>query len=86
MIVDIVLKVNRCKTTADRSNLNKSDALIFHITNLWQKPRDIPRTRLPHQKYVFFQRESPVHTHIRLSKYNKFFNVMMTYTRDSDVR
>lgn len=76
-----------CFTTSDRQWINESDAIIFHARDL--NPDDLPPPawRLPHQLYVFYNYESPVHTDLPGLKmyFDNFFNVTFTYRRDSDI-
>ncbi|XP_057378832.1 alpha-(1,3)-fucosyltransferase C-like [Daphnia carinata] len=77
-----------CLMTMDRSLVNESDAIIFHIRDL--NPNDLPPAgwRRPHQHYIFFFYESPMHTDmakLRLPVFQHFFNRTMTYRRDSDI-
>ena len=44
-------KVTNCWATDDRSQLNGSDAVIFHAGDF--KTNDLPAHRLPSQRYVF---------------------------------
>lgn len=76
-----------CFTTNDRKFINQSDAIIFHARDL--NPDDLPPAswRLPHQVYVFFLLESPIHTDLDLLRkyFVGYFNLTMTYRRDSDI-
>ncbi|EFX84186.1 hypothetical protein DAPPUDRAFT_4136, partial [Daphnia pulex] len=76
-----------CWTTTDRGLLNRSQAVIFHARDL--DPDDLPPPgwRRPHQQFIFFNYESPVHTDLAKLRlyFNHYFNRTMTYRRDSDV-
>jgi hypothetical protein len=73
---------HQCIYTNDRSRLSDADALIFH-------PRDpmnqLPSIRHSHQYYIFFLSESPYHTGDLSRLPAGFFNLTMTYRRDSDI-
>ncbi|CAH1795949.1 unnamed protein product [Owenia fusiformis] len=76
---------NQCRITHDRSLLESSDAVLFHITQLGQ---DKPKIRFPHQRWVFFQMESAGFQYYPIVEYknwNGLFNWTMTYRRDSDI-
>ncbi|CAH1792543.1 unnamed protein product [Owenia fusiformis] len=74
---------NQCSVTHDRNLLESSDAVLFHTTALG---RDKPKIRLPHQRWVFFQMESPNNLHnLEYKNWNGLFNWTMTYRRDSDI-
>jgi hypothetical protein len=51
-----------CLTTTDRGLLNDSDAVIFHGRDLHVEDLPPPGWRRPHQVFIFFLLESPVHT------------------------
>ena len=73
-----------CVGTADRSLLLKADAVLIHGLRL--KMTDLPKKRLPHQRYVFVIRESPQSTsRLPLKALDDFFNLTMTYSRSADV-
>lgn len=76
-------QTSSCFTTNDRNLLNQSDAVIFHIRNT--DLEDLPQTRLPHQRWIFFLQESPQHTPNILSSLPNFFNWTMTYRLDSTI-
>ncbi|EDO43404.1 predicted protein, partial [Nematostella vectensis] len=76
-----------CDFTCDRKYLNDSDAVLFHgrdMTPLLEMRR-MMKLKLPHQRWVFFIRENPIHTYLNLQQYNGLFNWTMTYKRDSDI-
>jgi hypothetical protein len=53
----------------------------------------VPKERFSHQKYIYFNSESPPHTYPLLSLHanntalnmKEFFNLTMTYRKDSDI-
>ena len=84
--------VTNCRTTSDRSLFNESDAVIFHA--LQYQLKDLPKYRLPHQRFVFFLYETIPNTTIpcigkclppHIVKYPHYFNWTMTHRRDSDI-
>lgn len=80
-------KVTNCWATNDRSELNQSDAIIFHGVDF--KADDLPDHRSPRQRYIFFNFETLVSKRNKMSifssKTNHYFNWTMTHRRDSDV-
>ena len=85
-------EVNNCIATSDRSLLNETDAVIFHV--LQHKMKDLPPYRLPQQRYVMFLYEtipnSTVHCEGKcfpphIYKLRNYFNWTMTHRRDSDI-
>lgn len=74
-----------CLLTNNRSMVNESDAVVFHIRDLnW---KDLPNQKLQNQHYVFFNWESPYHTGGDFSTdwQKSYFDLTMTYRRDSDI-
>ena len=81
--------VTNCWATADRSDLNRSDAIIFHV-NLNFNESDLPEYRFQNQRYVMYHMEAhPVGRGLVPSSGLKvaphFYNWTMTHRRDSDV-
>ena len=74
-------QVPNCEMTNDKSLLNNSDAIIFHIPDL-KSPNELPVDRQEHQKWVLMN-ESPMPTN--LGQFNGTFNITMTYRIDSEV-
>ncbi|CAN8006880.1 unnamed protein product, partial [Ixodes hexagonus] len=73
-----------CYVTNDRSLLNQSEAVVFHVRD-W-RVEDLPSVRTPSQKWVWAIWESPEHTFFyEYHKIKHTFNWTMTYRRDSDV-
>jgi len=73
----------QCFTTSDRSLLNQSDAIIFHIRDLDMK--DLPDHRFAHQYWIFYLLESPSNTPRFFNTLDNMFNWTFTYRRDSDL-
>jgi alpha-1,3-fucosyltransferase len=68
--------------------LNDSNAVIFHGRDLHVQDLPLPEWRRPHQIFIFFLLESPIHTDLGLLQqpvFRHYFNRTMTYRRDSDV-
>lgn len=85
--VDAQCPRSACYVTDDRSKFNLSDVVIFSVQKL--NLSDLPVYRFPHQRFVFYEMESPANTDPRpLLDHRtrfKFFNWTMTYRLDSDV-
>ncbi|XP_076332811.1 4-galactosyl-N-acetylglucosaminide 3-alpha-L-fucosyltransferase FUT6-like [Tachypleus tridentatus] len=82
--------VRNCRVQIDDVNdLNESDAVMIHLHRT-QGPNTLPPYRLPHQRWIFFTDESPLHTFLvtrefTMKDYNGYFNWSMTYRSDSDI-
>ena len=84
----------KCLFTNDRSRFSISDALLFHgaDTDINYKEK-LPKQPRPHRQLWGFQtlenpfvsREVSVSCSVR-SFHNNLFNLMMTYTRQADIR
>lgn len=73
----------QCQLTSDRTQLDRSDAVIFHSNAI--DVDDMPPLRHPHQKWIFYTFTAPVN-HRRLPpQLRDKFNLTMTYRRDSDI-
>jgi alpha-1,3-fucosyltransferase len=74
-----------CLFTTDMSLILQSDVVVLHFDTL----NEFPVNRLPHQRFVFYQFESPENTASELMDDPRFrfdyFNWTMTYRRDSDI-
>ena len=72
---------NRCRLTNNRSLIEESAALIFHIRDF--NVDDLPKFRSPEQRWVFFLMESPKYTHkdeiLKNLHPNYTFNWTLTY-------
>ena len=76
---------SNCIITTDRSDLDKSDAVIFHMWDLARHTtKDLPPKRWPHQRWVLYGRESAVSANFTLY-YDVEFNTTYTYKNDADV-
>lgn len=72
-----------CRYTTDKSMVSSADALIFHISDM--QLLHLPSIRHSYQRYIFFLRESPYHSGTYETLPADFFNLTMTYRRDSDI-
>ncbi|ELU12056.1 hypothetical protein CAPTEDRAFT_44827, partial [Capitella teleta] len=72
-----------CEYTSDKSLYNVSDAVLFHALFIG----DLPPERIPGQKWVFWENESPRVLNIlqNLQPYKYKFNITSTYSMFSDV-
>ena len=75
--------VQACEFTFDKTRLDQSNAVLFHIPLL--DVNDLPKSRQPNQCWVFFDMESP-RLQINLSKVESMFNWTMTYRMDSEIK
>ncbi|GAB6023421.1 hypothetical protein CHUAL_008205 [Chamberlinius hualienensis] len=76
-------QVSDCALTNDRSQLLNAQAVVFHIFDMAHD--DLPQQRLPSQRYVFYNFESPAYIFTDVRAYKNFFNWTVTYRTDSDV-
>ncbi|EDV24257.1 uncharacterized protein TRIADDRAFT_26273 [Trichoplax adhaerens] len=83
-----------CEVTLDKNRLKSSDALLFHGAEASMKNKNMFPKRdavSPRQLWVYHSYENPVVTHgvnIQSGIYpfhNNIFNIIMTYTKDSDI-
>jgi len=84
-LIDARCPVTDCLFTEDEQLFNQSEIVLFDV----QKMFDIPTYRFPHQRFVFYETESPANPTslpyiIRPIRHN-FFNWTMTYRLDSDI-
>ncbi|CAN7982876.1 unnamed protein product, partial [Ixodes hexagonus] len=83
---DVLLRncSRKCYVTNDRSLLNYSDAVVFHVLD-WNV-KDVPLLRSPAQRWVWWIMESPHNTWFGdYHTMKSTFNWTMSYRRDSDV-
>jgi len=70
-----------CRMTNDRSLLQQSHAVIFHIPDL--DVHNMPHYRSPEQRWIFFHLESPRNTfngdQLKTLRENNQFDWTMTY-------
>ena len=80
------LLVNTCRVTIDHKFFPESDAALFHLRESinYKKLNDLKRQ--PNQRFVFFLKESPVHSPVLSSEqHSHIFNYTQTYRPDSDI-
>lgn len=86
-LVDAQCPVSSCHMTDDRSLFNQSDVVVFSFQGM--NLTDLPAYRFPHQRFVFYEMESPQNTDSRPMRdpaiRHGFFNWTMTYRLDSDI-
>ncbi|KAI1285068.1 Alpha-(1,3)-fucosyltransferase C [Halotydeus destructor] len=83
-IADYGCDYSNCQFTFDRNQLNRSDAIIFHVrdTDL----NDLPQYRDAHQRWALLHHEAPPHTpRATLHGLNGLINWTITYRLDSDI-
>lgn len=80
------LSVNACHITIDRNLFSESDASLIHIRESINYQQLNNLSRKAHQRFVFFIKESPVHSPVLSSKqHGHLFNYTQTYRPDSDI-
>jgi len=79
--------VTNCWATANRSDLSRSDAVIFHAGDF--NPKDLPNQRSENQIYVYYILETLPNGRGRVffdpKLTDNYFNWTMSHRRDSDV-
>ena len=75
--------VDMCETTAYKSLLNSSDAVVFHGSYV-QNLSALAPYHLPNQYWVYANKESPYWKLFNLSLFNGVFNLSMTHKPNSD--
>ncbi|XP_045027833.1 4-galactosyl-N-acetylglucosaminide 3-alpha-L-fucosyltransferase FUT5-like [Daphnia magna] len=76
----------QCELTTNRTDVQNTDAVVFHYGN-WTM-NDLPEQRSSHQFYIFWSREAPKwrpYLPFKTDLMADFFNWTMTYRWDSDV-
>lgn len=75
-----------CQLTANRKAYPRADAVLVHHREVSSRPRAQlpPSPRPPGQRWVWYSMESPSHCP-QLKALDGFFNLTMSYRRDSDV-
>ncbi|NXJ10689.1 FUT6 fucosyltransferase, partial [Odontophorus gujanensis] len=77
--------IPNCHFTVNRSWSQKADALIMHHRDVyWEREKLSQLPRLPSQRWIWFNLESPSHSP-NLRAMNNLFNLTMSYRRDSDI-
>ena len=76
---------SNCAFTIDRSRLEESDAVMFHMWDLAKDTeKDLPPKRWAHQRWILFGHESAVSANFSLY-YDVEFNTTITYKDDADI-
>ena len=76
--------VQNCELTENKSELESSNAVLFHIQQLEGRP---PPRYSSNQRWIFWMLESPGwSSNLLYTKWNGLFNWTMTYRIDSDIR
>ncbi|XP_039252419.2 3-galactosyl-N-acetylglucosaminide 4-alpha-L-fucosyltransferase FUT3-like isoform X2 [Styela clava] len=78
-----------CDITVNRSEYERSEAVLFFMKSCVSNDLPDPAKRSPNQVFVWWAHESPWtvlhYYHYKLKDFNEYFNWTMTYRRDSDV-
>lgn len=78
--------VNACHITIDHQYFSASDASLIHLRESINYNKLNSISRRSDQRFVFFLKESPVHSPILSSKeHGQLFNYTQTYRPDSDI-
>ncbi|NWQ82843.1 FUT6 fucosyltransferase, partial [Columbina picui] len=74
-----------CDFTLDRSWSGRADAVIVHHRDVcWNTKALAQQRRLPSQRWIWFNLESPSHSP-NLGAMKNIFNLTMSYRKDSDI-
>ncbi|KAI0229118.1 Alpha-(1,3)-fucosyltransferase C [Lamellibrachia satsuma] len=73
-----------CEYTEDKTMYSTSDIILIHPFYVTRK-RQMPRYRLPRQKWLFFEREAPSRVKFDLKPYDSWFNITYAYTSNADI-
>ncbi|XP_068776159.1 4-galactosyl-N-acetylglucosaminide 3-alpha-L-fucosyltransferase FUT6-like isoform X2 [Struthio camelus] len=74
-----------CHFTANRSWYHKASAVIVHHRDVSWNVKGLSQvTRIPSQRWIWFNLESPSHS-ANLGAMDNLFNLTMSYRRDSDI-
>ncbi|XP_076033076.1 3-galactosyl-N-acetylglucosaminide 4-alpha-L-fucosyltransferase FUT3-like [Oratosquilla oratoria] len=78
-------RVDDCKFLFEQDRIKEADAVLFNLVDY--NPKRVPAVRDPKQLYIAFTLESPgvVVRQNRLLNTANFFNLTMSYRRDSDI-
>ena len=75
--------IQNCLVSRDKSMLNKSELVIFHMRFL-ENLIEMPKRFSYKQRWLFMLYESPLHTRIPKT-FNGVFNISSTYKRNSNI-
>ncbi|NXD16446.1 FUT3 fucosyltransferase, partial [Nothocercus nigrocapillus] len=74
-----------CRFTVNRTLLRKANAVIVHHRDVFRNPKELTKaTRIPSQRWIWLNLESPSHSP-NLRAMDNIFNLTMSYRRDSDI-
>ncbi|KAM9215475.1 4-galactosyl-N-acetylglucosaminide 3-alpha-L-fucosyltransferase FUT6-like [Leptosomus discolor] len=74
-----------CHFTVDHRRFQRADAVIMHHRDVYWEAKGLAQLpRLPSQRWIWFNLESPTHSP-NLGAMNNLFNLTMSYRRDSDI-
>ncbi|NXS60406.1 FUT3 fucosyltransferase, partial [Brachypteracias leptosomus] len=80
-----VYDIPNCRFTTNRSWSQKADAVIVHHRDVCGNPKGLTQVpRLPSQRWIWFNLESPSHSP-NLDAMDNIFNLTMSYRKDSDI-
>lgn len=80
------ISVNSCYVTTDHKLFSQSDAVLIHPRESINYKQLQNKTRQPNQRFVFFIKESPIHSPVLSSQqHGQLFNYTQTYRPDSDL-
>ncbi|XP_009321573.1 PREDICTED: alpha-(1,3)-fucosyltransferase 6-like [Pygoscelis adeliae] len=81
----VVYSIPDCHFTINRSWSQKADAVIMHHRDVYKEAEGLAQIpRLPSQRWIWFNLESPSHSP-NLIAMDNLFNLTMSYRRDSDI-
>ncbi|ODM93136.1 Alpha-(1,3)-fucosyltransferase C [Orchesella cincta] len=83
-----VCPYTNCQLTLSHSELSSSDAVLFHIVDVFLEKFKLPATRNPSQIWIGLTYEPPFileNSGVSLQKLNGLFNRTMTYRTDGDI-
>ena len=81
---DLECPERRCILVDNHTLLPRSDAVLVHMRDV-SSTMDLPKFRLPNQRWIFYLLESPYHTQLNLTQFNGYFNWTSTYSYESDI-
>ena len=80
------LSVNACHITIDHKLFSESDASLIHLRESINYKKLNTISRQPNQRFVFFLKESPIHSpSFSSQEHGRLFNYTQTYRPDSDI-
>lgn len=79
---------SNCELSVDRSDVNKSDAVLFHLVDIPAEKYEFPANRNPNQIWIGMTYEPPYilqFAGVDFNKLNGIFNRTMSYRTDGDI-